>query len=382
MAQVDASIYSNIQAIDPMGSYQKGLDMKSLANERAYRQKAMMEQEQMKQAYSSGMTPGPNGGVQFDQAKTIGAIAKVNRREAFKVQQQFKQAELAKQDANFKRMRQQLDVNSNLLGGVKDQDTLNKAIKTMNSLGMPTDKVNKVYDAEEIKFLKQSNLTSKDRLNQEWKSKEFGLKRESLDATKDYRAKSLKIAERKSKSGIVGGLSEGEKSADKDYGKLYNKYVSTGRNNAVNTIQKLEKLQKEVEKDTGFGEAGGTRFPIPDMFRSRLAIERRDDARNFANKTLKELFGGQLSDAEREAAAREYWNDDLDNESNAIRLKGKIKELIDNVKAQDAQAKHYQQNRTLKGFRYSNIEDNQGKPQTIIQNGHTYNLNPETGAYE
>lgn len=160
------------------------------------------------------------------------------------------------------------------------------------------------------------------------------------------------------KAASKDALSEGEKAVDKDYAKEYNKYTSNGRVNAINTIEKLDQLADEVAADTGFGEAGGGRLAslLPDALRSRLAIQRRDDARNFANKTLKELFGGQLSDAEREAAAREYWNDSLDNKSNAIRLKGKIKELRDAVAAQDAKALHFQQNRSLKNFNFTPIE--------------------------
>lgn len=174
----------------------------------------------------------------------------------------------------------------------------------------------------------------------------------------------------------TSGLSEGEKAVDKDYAKDYTKYTSTGRTNAINAIEKLEQLQKEVASDTGFGEAGGTRLPIPDMARSRLAVERRDNARNFANKTLKELFGGQLSDGDRISAANEYWNDAQDNKSNAKRLEGKIKELRDNVKAQDAQASHFQNNRSLRGFKFTPSDVDGGGEQTKVVGGVTYRKVP------
>jgi len=177
------------------------------------------------------------------------------------------------------------------------------------------------------------------------------------------------------------GLTEGEKSVDKDYAKQYNAYTGKGRSNAVNTIDKLDRLAEEVGKDTGIGEAGGGRIGsmLPDSFRSRTAIQRRDDARNFANTTLKELFGGQLSDGEREAAAREYWNDSLDNESNSKRLKQKVKELRDNVAAEDAKVKYYQENRGLKGFEFKPLDK---KAKTISQGGHTYTWNESTDEYE
>lgn len=169
----------------------------------------------------------------------------------------------------------------------------------------------------------------------------------------DYVQSQGRMREKQTEAKSQTGLTEGQKAVDKDYAKHYNSFVSTGRNNAVNSIDKLKKLAAEVEQDTGFGEAGGGKIAsiLPDVLRSSTAIQRRDDARNFANKTLKELFGGQLSDAERESAAREFWNDRLDNKSNAERLWGKIKELEDNLASQEQQANTYEKSGTLKNFR-------------------------------
>jgi len=106
-----------------------------------------------------------------------------------------------------------------------------------------------------------------------------------------------KTAEMKAKKAEASlYLTPGEKKSDEVYAADYNEYTDKGRTNAISTIEKLKELQMQVAADTGFGEAGGTRFEAitPDFMRTRLAIERRDDARNFANKTLKALFGGQL----------------------------------------------------------------------------------------
>ena len=148
------------------------------------------------------------------------------------------------------------------------------------------------------------------------------------------------------------GGTKGEEAVDKDFAKEYNKFTDNGMTNAADAIKRLEKLQKEVAKDTGFGEAGGTRFPIPDMLRSRLAIERRDDARNFANATLKELFPGALSDDERKAAAQEFWNDGLSNESNSVRLENKIKTLKQGLDMKIKKTKYYENNnKSLDGWK-------------------------------
>ncbi len=160
----------------------------------------------------------------------------------------------------------------------------------------------------------------------------------------------LKAQERKDKKEEMG--TEGQRAVDKDYAKHYNNFTQKGAVNAKTAIDRLEALTAEMEKDTGIGEAGGGRIAsvLPDVMRSRKAIERRDLARNFANTTLKELFGGQLSDAEREAAAKEYYNDSLDNTANAKILRDKIAQLKTGYATEVAKAKHYEKNGSLKRF--------------------------------
>jgi hypothetical protein len=150
-------------------------------------------------------------------------------------------------------------------------------------------------------------------------------------------------------------LAPGEEAIDKNYAEQFNNFTGKGINNTAFTIKKLENIASEMEKDKGklttfFGESGGTSIPLPDMLRSKDSIRRRDEARNAANSTLKELFGGQLSDGERVAAAKEYYNDSLDNETNAKMLREKITQLKANRDAEIERANYFAKNRTLKGF--------------------------------
>jgi hypothetical protein len=140
--------------------------------------------------------------------------------------------------------------------------------------------------------------------------------------------------------------------ADRDYAKRYNTFTQGGSANARAAIENLEGLARELEGDTGTGESGGGRFKtlLPDAMRSRAAIRRRDSARNFANTTLKELFGGQLSDAERDAAAKEYWIDALGNEDNAKILRRKVKTLRKIYENEISKAKHFEKFDTVDGW--------------------------------
>jgi hypothetical protein len=168
-----------------------------------------------------------------------------------------------------------------------------------------------------------------------------------------FKLDSEKLELVKNKSQGNQGYSEGQKSVDKDYAKHYNTFTQKGAVNAKTSIDRLEALAAEMESDTGVFESGGGRFAstLPDALRSRDAVRRRDQAKNFANTTLKELFGGQLSDAEREAAAKEYYNDALSNSENAKIIRAKIEQLREGYNTEVAKAKYYEQNGgTLRGF--------------------------------
>lgn len=153
------------------------------------------------------------------------------------------------------------------------------------------------------------------------------------------------------KSGALG-MSPAEKAADAAYGKEFVQFTAKNRANTVRGIEKLKEIKAELEKDTGFFQSGGGRFKslLPDAARSETTIRRRDKAVSVANQTLKELFGGQLSDGERKASALEFWNDKLSNEEQAKWLESKINDLESSLNAKDSQANYYMKNKTIRNY--------------------------------
>ncbi len=181
----------------------------------------------------------------------------------------------------------------------------------------------------------------------------------------------------------MGKPTEGQKEVDQEYAKEYTKFVTSGITNTKNSLGKMKLLVNEMKKDQGFGEAGGgrTASALPDIARSRDAIRRRDQARNLANSTLKELFGGQLSDAEREAAAREYYNDALSNKENAKILESKINELQNVFENKKKQAEYFEGHRnSLRGFKGSQQEVSNNNPE-VTKNGIKYKFDPDRNGY-
>lgn len=347
---IDTSIYSLIKpvpTIDPMKSYGRALQLRDLTQQSDARANEAQRQQMMQNTLSKNVQQGPDGNYSLNKSAALSSLYQQDPSLAMKAEKDFTKQDREDEQYSFEKKAKQIGLAKKLAWSIHDEPSYQAAREQAKQFGLPTDNMPTHYDPEFDKRMKLSTLDAEEQMNKQYKDQNMGIKRQEL-ALKKQKMEQGKIG--KGPEGIQ--LSEGEKAVDKDYAKKYTKYTATGRNNAINTIDKLEALAKEVAADTGFGESGGGRIAslLPDAMRSRTAVERRDDARNFANKTLKELFGGQLSDGEREAAAREYWNDSLDNESNAKRLMGKIKELRDNVASQDAQAEYYEKNRTLQGF--------------------------------
>lgn len=141
--------------------------------------------------------------------------------------------------------------------------------------------------------------------------------------------------------------SVGQQAADREFGKIYTDFTTKGGVNALTTMENLSELAEQLKKSDPtpiIGEGGRFGAILPDFLKTREAVSARDQARNFANTTLKELFGGQLSDAEREAAAKEYYNEALDNEANAEIIKRKLVGLKRAYEAKRAQADYFEKN--------------------------------------
>ena len=145
-------------------------------------------------------------------------------------------------------------------------------------------------------------------------------------------------------------LTKGDESADREYGKNYNNFISKGIVNSESSIKRLEKVADELEKDQGFMEASGTKIPIPDWARSSDAIRRREAAKNAAFSTIKELLPGSVSDSDREAVTRDYYNDQLGAKENAAIIREKVQQLKSIRQLEMQKAQHFGANGTLKGF--------------------------------
>lgn len=236
---------------------------------------------------------------------------------------------------------------------------------------------------------KQAGLDSEDRLaglNEAYKIKSDKEKtatdREDKAFDRRMKQESLDIERKKLYASLLkergeGKLSEGQKAVDKGYAKAYNDFTGGGESKAYNAIEKLKELRDEVEKESKslLSAGGGTiAGSLPDWMRTTKSVALRDNAVSVANQGLKATFGAQLSDSEREAAAKEFYNDKLPPKENLKVMDRKIKELENSLKDEKAKAQYFQKNESLSGFapNAASFSNGSQEPQTKVVNGKTY----------
>lgn len=175
--------------------------------------------------------------------------------------------------------------------------------------------------------------------------------KDTKDQDRAYKNKMLEAMKAKAAAKPIQ-LTKGQEALDREFAKEADKYTSSGKVNAMSSISKLEEIASDLEKEgDGLTSAGGGRTSIlPDGLRSQKSVKWRDNAITSANATLKELFGAQLSDPERQSAAKEFYNDALSNKENAQILKRKVQDLKSGLANKDAKVKEFFDKGTLSQF--------------------------------
>jgi hypothetical protein len=255
---------------------------------------------------------------------------------------------------------------------VRGETTEERIAKIANGFGQGVDNFNQLQNQkrnqglQEEALRRQQALDAQNSVNDQedraMRRQEFGINQElkkaqtaelglPFDQTKDYKkAVALQAIKTNAKTGGIS-LTKGDESADREYGKNYNNFISKGIVNSKSSIDRLEAIADELERDQGIMEASGTKIPIPDWARSSDAIRRRETAKNAAFSTIKELLPGSVSDGDREAVTRDYYNDQLGAKENAAIIREKVQQLKSIRQLEMQKAQHFGENGTLKGFR-------------------------------
>lgn len=355
---IDTSVYSQLQAPDIAGSIDKGLRLRDLVD-------ARNEKSAIKDAYKSNMQTASDGTMSLNRPKFLSDIAKVNPEAAMNYQKEFAAQDKLTAEQQALRLQQQsqkFGLIANMAGAAVDQPSYDRVRMEAEQIGLTKPGELPVqYDQNLIKYYQARALTQKERIDQQMKDRDFLLKEKETNAQVGKLNAEAAKTRREASSG-PGGLTEGEKAVDKDYAKDYNDFTGGGAAKAQDAINKLKFYQKQMANDRGLFQSGGGPIAgsLPDAFRTQASIAQRDNIVSAANSALKATFGGQLSDGERKALANEFYNDKLSNEENLKIIDRKITELQNGLSAQVAKAKHYEKNRTLKGFQLGGSQPSSG----------------------
>lgn len=143
-------------------------------------------------------------------------------------------------------------------------------------------------------------------------------------------------------------LTEGQKAADKSFGKDYQQWVSGGFSNVQGNLEKLQSVYDRIgEKD----ELGKT--ILPEMIRARTNPESVEVEQNIGNvvfQSLKEILGGQFTEKEGQRLVQQSYDSRLSDEANQKKVQSSLKTLRNMAEAKQKAAEYFAENGTLKGF--------------------------------
>lgn len=368
MPGIDSSIYFQQKPIDFIGSYERGMNMRQMSDERALRQQQMQDNKDLQNAMRAGIVQKPDGTLDINTDTTFARMAQVNPVKAYEFKQQQEESILKSQKAKLDQQMQQVDLGSRLLSGVKDQETFEKALQTAQKFGIDNSALGKYYDPDLIKQYQSMSMTAKDNLAYQqnlmenaFKEKELGFKEKDLEARSlENKTKALKESTgmaselRKERSGLPTTRNTQEVAA------------------AYNKIQSAAKYDKDPAADMSL------------IFNYMKMLDPGSTVREGEYANAKNTTGipDQVLNSYNQARTGTLLN--------PVQRKQFLNQSKDMYAAQmDVQNKVDSQFRDIakkSGIAPEDVvlrfDANQQKPESVMQGGHEYFLNPKTGKYE
>ncbi len=180
MPGIDSSIYFQQKPVDFIGSYERGMNMRQMADERALRQKTLQDDKDLKDAMRAGIIQKPDGTLDINADTTFARMAQVNPIKAYEFKQENEAKMLSQNKAKIEGQLQKLDLGSRILSGVSDQESFDKAMETGQKFGMDVSAFGKYYDPDLVKQYQAMSVSAKDKLAEQYKAYDFGLRQSAL----------------------------------------------------------------------------------------------------------------------------------------------------------------------------------------------------------
>lgn len=179
-----------IKPLNVMGAVEGGMRMRDLVDDRK-------KKSAVQDAYKKGMQVGPDGKVKFDHGMTASALAEGGYgQEAYQAQQQGQDDHLKQMQATVQRAK----FGAQILGAARNQQEWDLGLQQLQDNGMPAGKLPAQFTPENQKYLVDQAMTLEDRLNQEWRQKDFNLREREMYArqqAKSDKDKEMNVAQSK-----------------------------------------------------------------------------------------------------------------------------------------------------------------------------------------
>lgn len=182
-------------------------------------------------------------------------------------------------------------------------------------------------------------------------------------------------------------ISPGQKSADSSFGKDYADYIKAG--GSADVDKSLAALQSAHDAlASGKASTGplqgflSEHAPSIRNATSPDSVIAQQNVERAATGSVKQLLGSRLTQMEFAKVISQAYNPGLPKEENMARIKAMMDDIKAKKDSMESAGKAFESNNgSLKGYQATG-QSKASKPKTVIQNGHTYNLNESTGQYE
>lgn len=195
---IDSSIYFN-RGPGFLGGLQSGMQLRRSMDERDLRQAELQKRKDIQNAYAQSMTTDEAGNVSFDPSKSINVLAgKGYGQEAYQLKTAADAAQRQNQNQKLESYQKQLGVVANVLGNTDNDQSWEAGKAQLKSMGIPLGRWENVpYDPTYKNALLNSTLTAQERIQNQMKQQELGLKQQEMQ--NKYSLENQKLLESQAK---------------------------------------------------------------------------------------------------------------------------------------------------------------------------------------
>lgn len=353
-----------VQLDNPLDTVSKLMTVKQLAMQNQASERQMADDRAIRDIFSRNVKIGANGKPELDRNTALSELYRVNPAKAIDYQKMFQNQDLEQLAATTKAAKE-------IAWSIYDDQSYQAARQRAIQMGLPNaEKIPEQYMPGFVKNWQMSLLDGEKQLEQMNKNREFGLKDRELGlkhqeiasknaekGAKQTNAMTIATELRKERSGLPVTKATQEISAA--YNKIQNAAKSpspAGDMSLIFGYMKILDPGSTVREGEYATAQNATNVPAQTL--------------NLYNRIIS---GERLNPQQRE--------DFMKQAGGLYRAQLALQRQVDSHYAGYAQKSGIDPRDVLVNFEANN-PDASSKPPTVIQNGHTYTLNPQTGEYE